>query len=326
MNVLISAAGRRVSLVKFFKKELLRIFKEEGKVFTTDLNPELSSACQLSDKSFKVGSFRDENYIDHLLTICEENGVNIIIPTLDTELLLLARNRDEFEKIGVLIILSDEAIIAKCRNKHLTRELFSSFGIESPTSIDPNNPQFPLFVKPVDGSSSSDLHLIKNEEDFFEPLKNVKKYVHQAYMDPKTYDEYTVDMYYDKGGFLKCLVPRLRITTRSGEINKGLTLDNEVVPFLKERMMHVDGFRGCITLQLFLSKEDKSIFGIEINPRFGGGYPLSYLAGANYIDYIIREYVLFDTIEFYDQWESNLLLLRHDEEMIVSDYNGKYSK
>lgn len=81
-------------------------------------------------------------------------------------------------------------------------------------------------------------------------------------------------------------------------------------------------FVGCITLQLFYNEVTGSVCGIEINPRFGGGYPLSYSAGANFPKWIIQEYLLGQKIEFFNEWEDNLLMLRYDDEILIHDYVG----
>jgi hypothetical protein len=116
---------------------------------------------------------------------------------------------------------------------------------------------------------------------------------------PENYDEYTVDVYYDKFGILKSLVPRLRIETRAGEISKGLTSKGVVYDYLKDKLRNLKGAKGCITLQLFVDLKEKSFKAIEINPRFGGGYPLSYSAGANFPRMLIQEYFLEEEVDFF---------------------------
>ena len=73
---------------------------------------------------------------------------------------------------------------------------------------------------------------------------------------------------------------------------------------------------GCITLQVFSNKNtDDDIIGIEINPRFGGGYPFSLNAGANFPDYIIREYLMNEKLEYEEKWTNNCLNLRYENEI-----------
>ena len=84
MNVLITSAGKRVSLVKIFKKEITK-YNSNAKVMTTDADPNLSAACQVADASFKVPRVGDVSYVKILIDICNENKIDLVIPTIDTE-------------------------------------------------------------------------------------------------------------------------------------------------------------------------------------------------------------------------------------------------
>jgi carbamoyl-phosphate synthase large subunit len=94
------------------------------------------------------------------------------------------------------------------------------------------------------------------------------------------------------------------------------------VPYLKERLGRVPGARGCITLQLFRHRERAEYYGIEINARFGGGYPLTQSSGANFPRWIVHEYFLGERPESFDGWEENLLMLRYDEEVFVRNHGA----
>ena len=122
---------------------------------------------------------------------------------------------------------------------------------------------------------------------------------------------------------MKGIVPRERLKVREGEICKGITRKNYIVDFLKERMGYLEGVRGCICVQLFYRESDNDIKGIEINPRFGGGFPLSYYAKANYVEYIIREYLMGETIDYSDAWLDRTMMLRYDDEVIINDSHIK---
>ena len=95
MNILITSAGQRVSLVRAFQKELKQLYPN-GNVYTTDMFPELSAACNVSDRYFKVKRVTDEDYIPALLALCEQQRIRMVVPTIDTELLVLAQNRQKF--------------------------------------------------------------------------------------------------------------------------------------------------------------------------------------------------------------------------------------
>jgi len=84
-------------------------------------------------------------------------------------------------------------------------------------------------------------------------------------------------------------------------------------------MEKLHGIRGCICLQLFYRESDHDIKGIEINPRFGVGFPLSYYSKANFEKYIIREYLMGERIDYSDVRLDNTMMLRYDKDVIVYD-------
>jgi carbamoyl-phosphate synthase large subunit len=316
MNTIITSAGRRVSLVRAFQKEA-RLISEKAKVFTIDMNPSLSAACQIADASFKVNSLKDPEYMNDLLRIAVENEVRIIVPTLDTELLLLAENKKLFAYNGISVVVSESDFIKKCRDKRLTNQFFVERGIGIPKEIDKNNPSFPLFIKPFDGSLSADIFLINNSDELLPSHLNNPRFMFMEYVDKSAHEEFTVDMYYGTDNLLKCIVPRKRIEIRGGEISKGITVKNNLMDEILSKLNHIEGAVGCLTTQFFRNIYNGNIYGIEINPRFGGGYPLSYHANANYPGYIYREYIQEQSVSYFDGWEEGLLMLRYDDEVFV---------
>lgn len=316
-NILILSAGRRVELVQAFQKALKYYFND-AQVFTTDIFPELSAACQVADGSFKAPRVTAPEYIDYLLNICIEKNIGMVVPTIDVELNILALNRAYFERQGIHLIIASEELVSVCRDKRKTAATYSRLEIDQPAIYDKNSLKFPCFCKPYDGSGSIgalalhtpdmlSLELLEDEKNMFMELVG------------KEYSEYTVDAYYDRNGQLSCLVPRERIEVRAGEVSKGATRKNYVYNYLRSRLKKLEGARGCITIQVFANPETESIKALEINPRFGGGFPLSHAAGANYPDWLVREYFLDENINFYDQWKNNLLMLRYDAKVIVNE-------
>lgn len=319
-NILITSAGRRVSLVRAFQKEAL-IVNSEIKIYTTDLNPTIAPACIVSDQSFHICKVMSDDYITELLRICKDNNIGVVIPTIDTELQVLAKSKARLESEGIFVVISDEHIINSCRDKRKIHHFFDKLGLRRAKDIEPPYTHFPIFVKPFDGSRSQGIHLINDKSELTPEILSNKKNLFLEYFDDKEYNEYTVDLYYNRVSDLISVIPRERIFVRDGEVNKGCTRKNDIVGFIKKIMPKIEGMRGCITLQVFMHTITKEIIGIEINPRFGGGYPLSYLAGANFPKWIINEYVLHKTqTDVYDNWEDNLLMLRYDDEVLVHDY------
>ena len=316
-NLLICSAGRRVSLVSYFQEQAKELLGVDSRVHTTDLLPELAPACYVSDQAFKIVPIADPDYIDRLLELCISNRVKMVVPTIDTELLLLAKNKGRFAEAGIAVVVSSPELVTDCGDKMASNLLFERLGFRVPELVDMEEPRYPIFARPKHGSSSKDTFVIANE-DYLSPfLANREYFVHQEFLPPERFEEYTVDIYYDRMANLRCAVPRRRMAVRGGEIAKGMTARNRVFEEVAEKMSHLEGAAGCVTLQVFLEKETGGIYGIEINPRFGGGYPLSYLAGANYPKMLIEEYLLNKEIGTFDAWEDGLLLLRYDNEMVL---------
>lgn len=321
MNILITSAGRRVSLVRSFQKELKLLFTK-GKVYATDSSPILSAACHVADGFFQAPRLDEPDYIDVLLDLCKSHDIRLVIPTIDTELLELAKNRMRFEAHGIKIIISSVELVSKCRDKRLIHRFFEEHHVNVAKEYTKDNFKLPLFIKPSDGSRSVDNFIINSKVDLTEYHFSNEKLMFLEYLDHEEYDEFTCDLYYNKNHKLKCVVPRKRIEVRDGEVYKALTVSNALVPYIKKNLNHIEGAVGCLTAQFFLHKtDDTTIYGIEINPRFGGGYPLSYLSGANFSKWIIEEYLLQKEIEEkFDVWEKDLLMIRYDDEILVHGY------
>ena len=318
-NVLILSAGRRVELAQAFKAEI-KFRNLSSELFATDLNPELSPACQVVDLAIKSPNVSSPEYIKFLLDICIQKKIGLIIPTIDTELLLLSEYRDKFEDFGVYIAISKNSFIVRTRDKRLTSLLFDELKINTPEIYDRRDIKFPCFAKPYDGSCSVGAVALLNHNMLTDKILSDEKMMFMELID-RSYVEYTVDAYFDRNSNLACLVPRERIEVRSGEVSKGVTRFNSVYRYLVSKLSGLKDVRGCITLQLFFNAKEDHFSAFEINPRFGGGFPLSYSAGANYPGWLIDEYLLGKKIDFFDNWERNLLMLRFDAKVLVHDFD-----
>jgi carbamoyl-phosphate synthase large subunit len=325
-NILITCAGKRVSLVRSFKTEL-KLLYSNSKVYTSDSSPEKSAACRISDGYFKAPKVTDANYIEKLLQIAIDHNIKLIIPTIDTELLVLSQHIDFFKRHRIDIVVSDYDNIKILINKRLTNQYFEKLEINCAKEFDKNDFTLPLYIKPIDGSRSIDNHIVKQESDLTDYHFSNEKLLFFEYLEHTDFTEYTIDMYFDRNNQLKCFVPRERLEVRAGEVNKAITRRAWFIDKIASKFTYISGLRGCISIQIFVSNDTNTIYGIEINPRFSGGFPLSYLAGANFPKWIIQEYLLDDTaIPFCDTWEENLMMLRYDDEVLVHNYIEKKDK
>lgn len=124
-NILISTAGKRVSLVRAFQNEV-RNLNLDILIYASDINTFISSACNVADKCFDVYPVSHKKYLSDLRKKCIDNNIKLLIPTIDTELQLLSDNRAYFENKGIKLLLSDSSFIEKCRDKRLIHKFFKS--------------------------------------------------------------------------------------------------------------------------------------------------------------------------------------------------------
>lgn len=278
IRILFTSVGRRVELVQAFKnaaEELLLSVK----VYGTDLSDTAPALC-FCDVQMRVCRISDENYIPLLLHICEENEIDLLIPTIDTDLLLLAQHKNSFGKIGTKVFISSPEMVSYCRDKRRTAELFKRCGLLAPESfgeVENYNLGYPAFIKPLDGSSSVDAYKVSDKQELQEYAGRIANYVIQPFVEGT---EYTVDIMCDFEGNPLFITPRERIAVRGGEVLKTKIVQDAQI--IEESKQLIDVFKPCgpITVQLIRTTDKKDYF-IEINPRFGGGAPLSMKAGAD---------------------------------------------
>lgn len=311
-NILITSAGRRVSLVKNFQ-DTLRQFNKNGKVFTIDMNPYLSSACQVSDGFLQVPRVTDSEYINILKKYCIDNDISIVIPTIDTELNILAKVKEIFLKDDIFIAISAKDICDIFYLKNSTEKFFIDNHMDTPRGVvDIKSCTYPIFAKLNNSSCSIGAQIVYTPEVAKE-LSSDKNYVFQEFIKG---EEFTVDTFVDKKGNVISVVPRQRLEVRAGEVSKAKTVkDQIIIKAVKNLCSKIKGAYGCITIQLFRTY-DKIVF-IEINPRFGGGYPLSPLSGANFAEYLIKDY-LDIPLKYDENWIDENIMLRYDSEVIIN--------
>lgn len=314
------SAGRRVALLRALEAAAA-VHDPRIRVICADMRPELSAACQLAEQAIALPHANDPGYDAALLQACEDFSIGMIIPTIDTELLGLALLRERAAAHGTHVVIADPALIRICRDKRLTAKLFESLGIGTPPLYQPGAIVFPCFSKPYDGSSSIGAMRIEAPEQLTAELLGDPTRMFMELI-PSHWREITIDLYFDRSGNLKAATPRERIETRGGEVSKGITRRDWVYDYVTARIKNIQGARGCLTLQLFADDATRLVMAIEINPRFGGGFPLALAAGANFPDWLIQEYFLGRDIAFFDGWEDGLLMLRYDDHVLSRNAHG----
>lgn len=298
MNILFTCAGRRTYLLKYFKENLT----ESDNIIATDM--QLSApALQVADVKLQVPAVYDPNYIDITLDICKKHKVNALISLNDLELPILANNKRLFEEFGVKVIVSSPEVIDICFDKYKTAQWIESIGLKSPKTyirledakkaLENGEISFPLFMKPRWGSGSIGLESISDMEDldiYYNILmKKIKKTIlatasigneYILIQEKLTGNEYGLDVMNDLDGNNVGVSVKQKLAMRSGETDKAITLDLPDVKQMGERIGKELRHIGNLDVDI-MQRANGDYCILELNPRFGGGFPFSYEAGVN---------------------------------------------
>lgn len=320
LHILVTGVGRRVELMQAFRSAATNL-DVNLKLYGADMAG-TAPALAYCDYTRLVCGMKEKGYINELLSICKQDRIDLVMPTIDTDLLILAQNINLFEEIGTKVLISKEDKILICRDKNYTGLFFEQCGLNAPKTysnyLDYKGP-YPCFIKPKDGSSSINAFKVENFEELEQYVRQIDNYIIQPFIDGI---EYTIDIFCDFDGNPIYITPRERVQVRAGEVLKTrIHLDSLMI---KESKEIIKNFKPCgpLTVQLIQEKLTGANYYIEINPRYGGGAPLSMKAGAKSAESLLQllcgEVVGYQSVGIDD----NAVFSRFDQSVCIDRGNN----
>lgn len=305
MNILFTCAGRRTYLLKYFKENL----SEGDKIVATDMQL-TAPALQAADVKIQVPAVYDPEYVNITLRICEEQKIDALFSLNDLELPILAENKERFEAIGVKVVVSDPKVIDIAFDKYKTAQWVESLGLTAPKTyvrledckkaLEAGEIAFPLFMKPRWGSGSIGLESIADMEelDIYYGLlmKKIKKTIlatasvgdeYIMIQEKLTGSEFGLDIMNDLDGKNIGVSVKQKLAMRAGETDKAVTIDLPEVREMGRKIGEALGHIGNLDVDI-MQRADGAYCVLELNPRFGGGFPFSYETGVNFPKALIQ--------------------------------------
>lgn len=318
-NILLSSAGRRVGLLACIRDSVERR-GANTMVFTIDCGS-TAPATFVSEQSACVPRCTDPGFLDAVLRLCTMHRIGLVIPTIDTELPVYAAAFEKFAAIGVTVCISRSPVVQVCCNKVATHEWLVANGFPTVRQTDLQTAlsgradwPLPLIAKHYNGSASIGIRHIKTGLELEAVAEMGEGYIVQEVAAGR---EFTINVYVDRSGECICAVPHWRMEVRAGEVSKGITVkDNRLMGLARAVAEALPGAYGPLNMQCFMD-ESGTITIIEINARFGGGYPLTHHAGARFTDWVLDE-LEGKHLSYFDNWTDDLVMLRYDEAIFVS--------
>ena len=299
MNVLLTCAGRRNYMVEFFRAAL----NGRGQVYAADCSPD-APALPEADRAFVVPPIGHAGYIEHMLELCRANAVRLLVPLNDLELPLLARYRDRFRDEGTVAVVASPQVIDTCFDKAATGRFLESCGVAGPksylslrearTALDRREIALPLVIKPRWGSASIGIVHVERVEDLAPAYQLIGQQLagtilaaasasdleHAVLIQERLLgQEYGLDVVNDLHGRYVTTFARCKLAMRAGETDRAVTVESHEFDRLGATIGGQLGHVGNLDCDVFLA-EDR-LYALELNPRFGGGYPFSHIAGAD---------------------------------------------
>ncbi|MBD5095468.1 MAG: ATP-grasp domain-containing protein [Lachnospiraceae bacterium] len=316
MNILILSVGTKCKLVEYFKNE-----GAFDKIVTTDC-AEHVPAAYISDMHYLVPPIKSADYRTTINEICEKENINVILPLYEDELELIATYKSEFEDRGILAVISDAAIIRMCRDKYALYKNLVKHGISCIDTYDFDTEQdlisrlpLPVIVKQRKGAGSVGMFKICDESLMDYLTKKEKNLIVQPYIEA---EEYGIDVYVDLiGGHIVEIFAKKKLRMRDGETEISRAIKDDALFELVEKIVRVMNFAGPIDMDIF--KYNGEYYLLEINPRFGGGYPHAYECGVNFMKYIANNAQGKMNPPQIGNYKTGNILLKYKEVMLLNE-------
>lgn len=299
MNILFTSVGRRTYLVNYFKEAL----NGSGYVHVAN-SSDVSPAFLVADYHVVSPLIYDDNYIPFLLDYCKKNNINALISLFDIDLPVLSKNRESFEKIGVKLVVSNAEFIEICNDKWKTYQFLKTNGFNAPktylhvqdalNAISSGELNYPLIIKPRWGMGSIGIFEAENIEELQLLYDKTIRKIQDTYLKYESAEdisnsvliqekingqEHGLDIVNDLNGNYVNTICKMKYAMRSGETDCAVTVDNEDMRNVGKRISKLSKHIANLDCDIFV--KDDEIYVLEMNARFGGGYPFSHMAGVN---------------------------------------------
>ncbi len=258
------------------------IASEQLTIFAADIDPYAAGLYLVPEAQRAILRRGDDPaFAAHLLGLCRELDVGVVVPTVDSELLPLAAMREQFARAGVKLVLASEQTLAVCLDKWALHGRCAG-RVRVPgtwlvdAGFDPAAPALPAIVKPRSGSGSRGIELLE-ERERLERLPRDGTLLVQEHLPGA---EYSLDVLAAADGSVLAVVPRARLKIDSGIAITGRTLRDERLESFGATVAQAIGLTTVANVQAKEAPGGEPAL-LEVNPRFPGTMPLTVAAGVD---------------------------------------------
>lgn len=317
MNILFCSAGRRVELLKDFRKSM----DEGDRIIAADLS-NLAPALYVADAHYLVPRIDDLTYLDTILDICRKEKINAVTTLIDPEIELLAKNRACFEEIGIEVLAPYTETAELCFDKFKMYQYLTAHGVPTPdtwgdyasamAAVESGSLAFPVFVKPRTGSGSVGARKVQNAETLKALCEADPSLIIQRLMT----GDLDADVYIDTISHKAVSAfSKRKLETKIGGASKTISFKDEKLFDFIRRITDLLKFNGPVDMDFFY--QDGTYYLSEVNPRFGGAYLHAYGAGVDFIKLIKNNINGIENIPVFGNYEDDIVMMMYDSVVIT---------
>jgi len=300
MNILISSVGRRNYIVDYFKSAL---HGKSSVIVTNSIKD--AAGMYVGDKAYVSPPILSPDYIPFLLDVCKKENIKAILPLFDLDVSAISFHKDEFLKENIFPIVADYNVIKACFDKLDYPGLLHKAGIKTPKTyldteaavemLDSGKLEFPLVLKPRWGTGSISTIIVKEKDQLIYEFNRLAKGLLDSFLENPVPegnknqmiiqqfikgDEFGMDVINDLNGNYVTTFVKKKLGMRSGETDGAITIKNEKYEMIGEKIGNLLKHIAILDVD-FIVSETAEVYIIDMNPRFGGGYPFTHAAGVN---------------------------------------------
>jgi carbamoyl-phosphate synthase large subunit len=271
--VLFTCAGQRVDIVSAFGRA-------GATTVAADVDP-LAPALYHADAKVSVPRVDDPGYVAALARVVAEHDVRLVVPLTDLDQEIVSAARDALAP--ALVLAPPPDVCRTMGDKYLAHRFFEDHGIPSPRTWLPDDvpadARYPLLVKVREGFGSRHIYQANDEVQLAFHLASTP--VDSMVQERCLGEEFSVDVFCDLAGRCLNAIPRSMIQSKGGESIKGRSLRDPELIAHGARVAETIGIVGPANVQCF-REPDGTLPITDVNPRFGGAFPLPLAAGSRY--------------------------------------------
>ncbi len=273
-RVLVTGAGGPSGI------SILRAMEGEPvEMLAADIDPYAAGLYLVGpDRRFLLPRGDDPRFASDLVARCMREGIDVVVPTVDTELLPLARRRPEFD---ATLVLASEQTLAVCLDKWELAQRCAGrvrvpWTVVVDGAFDPGATELPAIVKPRSGSGSRGIRLVSKRPELDALERDGTLLVQEHLPGP----EHSLDVLARGDGHVAAVVPRERLKVDSGIAVTGRTLHDDALDAFAREVAAAIGLTTVANVQVKEDAEGEPAL-LEVNPRFPGTMPLTIASGVD---------------------------------------------